>query len=60
MNPRPRLVDPTELTSAGPVNAMPLGPAPGERTLSELSTLIGYCGTPALQLRVFAVPAPPA
>ncbi|MEU1511188.1 carboxymuconolactone decarboxylase family protein [Streptomyces sp. NPDC005811] len=31
----------------------------GERTLFELSTLAGYYGTLALQLRVFAVPAPP-
>ncbi|MFD7811919.1 carboxymuconolactone decarboxylase family protein [Streptomyces sp. NPDC059785] len=31
----------------------------GERTLFELSTLVGYYATLALQLRLFAVPAPP-
>ncbi|WP_416985282.1 carboxymuconolactone decarboxylase family protein [Streptomyces sp. T028] len=31
----------------------------GERTLFELSTLVGYYSTLAVQLRVFAVPAPP-
>lgn len=31
----------------------------GERPLFELSTLVGYYSTLALQLRVFAVPAPP-
>jgi hypothetical protein len=30
----------------------------GERTLFELSTLVGYYGTLALQLRLFAVPEP--
>jgi 4-carboxymuconolactone decarboxylase len=30
----------------------------GERTLFELSTLVGYYSTLALQLRAFAVPAP--
>ncbi|WP_030612317.1 carboxymuconolactone decarboxylase family protein, partial [Streptomyces fulvoviolaceus] len=32
----------------------------GERALFELSTLVGYYSTLALQLRVFAVPAPPS
>lgn len=31
----------------------------GERALFELSTLVGYYSTLALQLRLFAVPAPP-
>lgn len=30
----------------------------GERTLFELSTLVGHYGTLALQLRLFAVPEP--
>jgi hypothetical protein len=32
----------------------------GERTLFELSTLVGYYATLALQLRLFNVPAPTA
>ena len=31
----------------------------GERALVELSTLVGYYATLALQLRIFRVPAPP-